>query len=84
MIVIERDGQRTVVTGWRAWLIYATVAPIAALLVVAIILLAFGMAFTIGTVLLFAIPLALVFVVMARILLRKQLSGTDAPPEHSN
>jgi hypothetical protein len=46
------------------------VAPIAALLVVAMILLAFGMALTIGTVLLFAIPLALVFVVVARLLLR--------------
>jgi hypothetical protein len=72
MIVIERDGQRTVVTGWRAWLIYATVAPIAAVLVVAVILLIFGMALTIGTVLLFAIPLVLVFVLMARLLLQKQ------------
>jgi len=72
MIVIERDGRRTVISGWRAWLIYGTVGALAALILVAVIGLILGIALTIGTFLLFALPLAFVFALIMRALLPKQ------------
>jgi hypothetical protein len=61
MIVIYRNGVPTVVTGWRAWLIMLG----AALAFVVIAGLALGIALTIWTVLLFALPLMVVFGLIA-------------------
>lgn len=56
MIVITRNGQTTVIRGWRAWLLgaLAFVVSLAALAVFAFLF--FGMALTIGLVALIAIP----------------------------
>jgi hypothetical protein len=61
MIVIYRNGVPTVVTGWRAWLIM-----LAAALAFAVILgLVLGLALTVWTVMLFALPLMIVFGLIA-------------------
>jgi len=59
MIVITRNGQTTVITGWRAWLIgtAAFVAATALLFVIAFVML--GVAITVGAVLLIVVPVAI-------------------------
>ncbi len=56
MIVIERNGKTTVISGWRAWLAAAAVfvAVTATMFVIAFVLL--GVAITVGTVLLIVVP----------------------------
>jgi hypothetical protein len=61
MIVIYRNGVPTVVTGWRAWLIMLA----AALAFVVIAGLVLGIALTVWTVLLFALPLMILFGLVA-------------------
>ena len=61
MIVIYRNGVPTVVTGWRAWLILLA----AALAFVVIGGLVLGIALTVWTVLLFALPLMMLFGLIA-------------------
>jgi hypothetical protein len=61
MIVIYRNGVPTVVTGWRAWLIMLA----AALAFVVIAGLVLGVALTVWTVLLFALPVMVVFGLIA-------------------
>ncbi|MFA5949235.1 MAG: hypothetical protein WC807_03020 [Hyphomicrobium sp.] len=55
MIVIYRNGQRTALTGWRAWLLIAAAAVIA--VVVGSLLL--GVALTLFSLFLFSLPLAI-------------------------
>jgi hypothetical protein len=59
MIVIERNGQTTVITGWRAWLIGAVAFAGATLLLALLAFVAFGLAITVGAVLLIAVPVAI-------------------------
>jgi len=61
MIVIYRNGVPTVITGWRAWLIMLA----AALAFVVIGGLVLGVALTVWTVLLFALPLMILFGLIA-------------------
>jgi hypothetical protein len=61
MVVIYRKGVPTVVTGWRAWLIMLA----AALAFVVIAGLVLGIALTVWTVLLFALPLMILFGLVA-------------------
>lgn len=61
MIVIYRNGTRTVITGWRAWLIML----VAALAFVAVAGLVLGIALTVWTVMLFALPVAIIFGLIA-------------------
>jgi hypothetical protein len=61
MIVIYRNGVPTVITGWRAWLIMLG----AALAFVVIGGLVLGIALTVWTVLLFALPLMILFGLVA-------------------
>ena len=58
MIVVTRNGNTTVVTGWRAWLVGVVVfvAAMALLFVIAFVIL--GMAITVGAVLLIVVPVA--------------------------
>jgi hypothetical protein len=56
MIVIYRNGQRTVVTGWRAGLL----ALAAAVFLVVIACLALGFALTLMTLFIFGLPIAIV------------------------
>jgi hypothetical protein len=59
VLVVERNGQTTVVTGWRALLLAvgALLSGLAALVFIAFIFL--GIAITVGAVLLVAIPAAI-------------------------
>ncbi len=61
MIVIYRNGVPTVITGWRAWLIMLG----AALAFVVIAGLVLGIALTDWTVLLFSLPLMVMFGLIA-------------------
>jgi hypothetical protein len=59
MLVIQRNGKTTVITGWRAWLV-AVAAFIGVTLLMALIAFVFlGIAVTIGAVLLIVLPVAL-------------------------
>ena len=55
MLVIQRNGRTTVITGWRAWLLGVAVA----LLLVMIAFVALGIAITVGAVLLIVVPVAI-------------------------
>jgi hypothetical protein len=61
MIVIYRNGVPTAITGWRAWLIMLA----AALAFVVIAGLVLGIALAVWTVLLFALPLMILFGLVA-------------------
>jgi hypothetical protein len=55
MLVIQRNGRTTVITGWRAWLLGVAAAP----LLVMIAFVALGIAITMGAVLLIVVPIAI-------------------------
>lgn len=56
MIVITRNGETTVLTGWREWLFKIVVFMAAILLFGVIAFVMFGLAITIGAVALVVIP----------------------------
>lgn len=60
VLVVERDGRSTVVTGWRAMLLAAgaMLGGLAALVFLGFLFL--GIAVTVGAVLLIAVPVAIV------------------------
>ena len=64
MLVIYRNGVPTVITGWRASLIML----VGALVFVVIGGLMLGLALTVWSVMLFALPIALLFGVIAMLL----------------
>ena len=68
MIVVTRNGNTTVVTGWRAWLVGVVVfvAAMALLFVIAFVIL--GMAITVGAVLLIVVPVAVGVALFASLL----------------
>jgi hypothetical protein len=59
MIVIWRNGQRTVITGWRAWLIVLPIMLLITLGAIAIASLLLGIAITLATLFLLGLPLAI-------------------------
>ncbi len=61
MIVIYRNGVPTVITGWRVWLIMLG----AALAFVVVMGLVLGLALTVWTILLFALPVMVLFGLVA-------------------
>ena len=69
MIVIRRDGQTVVITGWRAWLVGAVAVLIAWLLLAIVAFFWIGLAVTASLVVLFALPAFLV-VALLQMLLR--------------
>jgi hypothetical protein len=56
MIVIQRNGQTTVISGWRAWLIGAAVSLVAILVIGLVAFVMLGVALTVGAVLLVVVP----------------------------
>lgn len=58
MIVITRNGQTTVITGWKAWLIGAGLFVIGTFVVVLFAFLMLGVAITATMVLFIAVPVA--------------------------
>lgn len=71
MIVINRNGQAVVITGWRAWLIGAVAFVAGVLLFGVIAFVMLGVAITLGAVLLIAVPTAIVVAFLASALGRK-------------
>ena len=61
MIVIYRNGVRTEITGWRAWLMFAA----AALVLAMVGCLALGLALTLFTLFLFGLPIAIGLALLA-------------------
>jgi hypothetical protein len=59
MIVISRNGQTTVITGWKAWLVGALVFVVATALVALFAFLALGIALTATVLLFIAVPVAI-------------------------
>jgi hypothetical protein len=59
MIVIQRNGQTTVITGWQAWLIGAAAFVVATALVAVFAFVWLGIALTVGALLLIAVPVAI-------------------------
>jgi hypothetical protein len=64
-IVITRGGETTVYTGWRAWLIVAAASIVAAVAIVILAFLLLGIAVTVAALLLFVVPLAILFALVA-------------------
>ena len=56
MIIIQRNGEETVLTGWRAWLANAAVFLAVMIPLVLIVLLLLGIAITVGALALIMIP----------------------------
>jgi hypothetical protein len=71
MLVVEKNGQTTVVSGWRAWLLALGVVlgAVAALGFLAFIFL--GIALTIGAVLLVAVPVVIGFAIVGSLFGRR-------------
>lgn len=67
MIVLYRNGEKTVITGWREWVIWLAVAV--AIVVFGALLL--GFALTLFTVAVFALPVAIGLVLLAGLLTRR-------------
>lgn len=65
MIVIQRNGQTTVITGWRAWLIGAALFVGVTLSMALIAFVLLGVAVTVGAVLLIVVPVAIGIAILA-------------------
>lgn len=68
-VVFTRGGQRTVITGWRAWAMIVPLMLIAALILVVAAAFALGLVLTVGTILLVGVPIALLLTLIAHLLL---------------
>jgi hypothetical protein len=65
MLVIQRNGQTTVITGWRAWLLGGVALAGTALLLAAITFVMVGVAVTLGVVLMIVLPLVIGAAILA-------------------
>ncbi len=65
MIVITRNGETTVYTGWRAWLIAGLASIVAAAVIVVVAFLMLGLAITLAAILVFVVPVAIVLALIA-------------------
>lgn len=65
MIVIERNGKSTVITGWRAWLIGAAVFVGVSALLAFFAFVLLGVAITVGAVLLIVVPVVIGIAILA-------------------
>jgi hypothetical protein len=65
MIVIERNGETTVITGWRAWLLGAGLLVVTTLVVGVVAFLLLGVAITVGAVLMIVVPVAIGLALLA-------------------
>ena len=76
-IVVERDGQRREITGWRRWAIAIPVILVGTIVAVAVIVLVLGLTLTLGIVLLIAVPAVLILALMARLLMSRRAADPD-------
>ena len=71
MIVIQRNGETTVITGWRAWLIGAVALVLTTVLIGLIAFLLLGVAITVGAVLMIVVPVAIGLALLASVFRRR-------------
>jgi hypothetical protein len=71
MLVVEKNGQTTVVSGWRAWLLAfgAILVAVAAFFFLAFVFL--GIALTIGAVVLVVLPVAIAIALIGSLVGRR-------------
>ena len=67
MIVIQRNGKTTVVTGWRAWLLGAVAFAVTMVVLWLVFFVLLGVAITVGAVLLIAVPVVVGVALIASI-----------------
>ncbi|MBN9247205.1 MAG: hypothetical protein J0I81_07095 [Hyphomicrobium sp.] len=67
MIVITRNGETTVLTGWREWILKIVIFLAAVLLFAVVAFLMLGLAVTIGAIALVLIPAAIIVGLFATI-----------------
>jgi hypothetical protein len=65
MIVIQRNGETTVVTGWRAWLLGAAAFAVTAVVLAFVIFVLLGVAITVGAILLIVVPVLIGIALLA-------------------
>lgn len=71
MLIIEKNGKETRVSGWRAWLLaFGVVLGVAATLGLLTFLLV-GLALTIGAVLLVVVPITIAMAILASLFGRR-------------
>ena len=70
MLVIQRNGQTTVVTGWRAWLLAGLILVGLTLLAAVVAFALLGLAVTVSAVLLIVLPVAIGVAILASLLQR--------------
>jgi hypothetical protein len=70
MIVIQKNGKTTVITGWQAWLIGAAVFVGVTALLWFIAFIMLGVAITVGAVLMIVVPVAIGIALIASVFRR--------------
>lgn len=70
MIVIQRNGETTIITGWRAWLVGAALFVVTTLVVGLVAFLLLGVAITVGAVLMIVVPVAIGLALLASVFRR--------------
>lgn len=71
MLVVEKNGQTTIVSGWRAWILAFGVV-LGAVAVIGLMSFVFlGIALTIGAVLLVAVPIVIGFAIVGSLFGRR-------------
>jgi hypothetical protein len=76
-VVVERDGRRQEITGWRAWAIAIPLILLAAIGIATVIVLVLGLAFTAAVILIIAAPAALILALVAPALMSR--NAGDGP-----
>jgi hypothetical protein len=71
MIVVTRNGQTTVLTGWREWLARAGVFVAAMLLLAVVAFVMIGLAVTLGAIAMIVIPAALIVALLGSLFSRR-------------
>jgi hypothetical protein len=59
-VYFERGGRKREIVGWRKWAITVPSIAVASLVVAVVVVLALGLALTIGVILMLAVPFALI------------------------
>ena len=70
MIVIQRNGETTVITGWRAWLVGAVMFVAATAVIGLVVFLMLGVAITVGAMLMIVVPVAVGVALLASVFRR--------------
>ncbi len=65
-VVIDKDGERREVMGWRKWAIAILAIVVLAFMLSLVTVIILGLAVTIGALVMFAIPAALVLAAIAQ------------------